>query len=78
MPDDARAGPDPRPPGDPREAVLVGRARDGDTGAFGELVTMHQQAAFRVACLLAGDPADAEEADAGGFCTGLVGNGPLP
>lgn len=64
MSDDAPADPAPR---DPREAGLVRRARDGDSDAFGELVTTHQQAAFRVACLLAGDPADAEEAAQEGF-----------
>jgi RNA polymerase sigma-70 factor (ECF subfamily) len=62
--------PDSRDPDerrDPRETALVRRARDGDSDAFGELVTMHQEAAFRVAHLLAGDPADAEEAAQEGF-----------
>lgn len=47
---------------DDLEAALVRRARDGDTDAFGELVTMHQAAAFRVAWLLTGSAADAEDA----------------
>ncbi len=49
------------------EARLVRRARDGDAGAYGELVTMHQAAAFRVACLLLGSAADAEDAAQEGF-----------
>ena len=49
------------------EARLVRRARDGDTEAYGELVTMHQDAAFRVACLLLGSAADAEDAAQEGF-----------
>lgn len=44
------------------EADLVERARDGDPDAYGDLVTMHQAAAFRVAYLLLGTPADAEDA----------------
>ena len=58
MPDGA--GPDR--PADAAEAVLVGRARDGDAAAFGELVTMHQQAAFRVAYVLTSSTAEAEDA----------------
>jgi RNA polymerase sigma-70 factor (ECF subfamily) len=56
---DGHAAPDPRRSG---EAALVRRAQGGDELAFGELVTMHQEAAFRVAYLLTGHPADAEEA----------------
>jgi RNA polymerase sigma factor (sigma-70 family) len=44
------------------EAELVERARAGDPDAYGDLVTMHQAAAFRVAYLLLGSPADAEDA----------------
>jgi RNA polymerase sigma-70 factor (ECF subfamily) len=57
-------GDGPVPDGDAREAAadLVRRARGGDTTAFGELVTMHQQAAFRVAYLVTGSAADAEDA----------------
>jgi RNA polymerase sigma-70 factor (ECF subfamily) len=49
------------------EADLVRRARGGDATAFGELVTLHQQAAFRVAFLLTGAAADAEDAAQEGF-----------
>src|SRR3954468_22489291 len=38
------------------------RARDGDTAAYERLVERHAQVAFRVACVIAGSPADAEEA----------------
>lgn len=44
------------------EAKLVERARAGDPDAYGDLVTIHQAAAFRVAYLLLGTPADAEDA----------------
>jgi RNA polymerase sigma-70 factor (ECF subfamily) len=54
----SRAGPSL----DPVEAALVARARDGDADAFGELVTLHQSAAFRVAYVLTGTAADAEDA----------------
>jgi RNA polymerase sigma-70 factor (ECF subfamily) len=36
-------------------------ARQGDAGAFGQLVRTYQQVAFRVAYLISGDAADAEE-----------------
>jgi RNA polymerase sigma factor (sigma-70 family) len=49
------------------EAWLVRHAREGDAGAYGELVTMHQAAAFRVAYLLLGSAADAEDAAQEGF-----------
>jgi RNA polymerase sigma-70 factor (ECF subfamily) len=49
------------------EARLVRRARSGDPDAYGELVTMHQAAAFRVAHLLLGSAADAEDAAQEGF-----------
>lgn len=49
------------------EAWLVRRARDGDGEAYGDLVTMHQTAAFRVAYLLLGSAADAEDAAQEGF-----------
>jgi RNA polymerase sigma factor (sigma-70 family) len=52
---------DTRAPDD-REASLIRHARDGDTAAFGELVTMHQAAAFRVAYVILGSAADAEDA----------------
>jgi RNA polymerase sigma factor (sigma-70 family) len=62
VPGDALAGDRPLD-----EEDLVRRARGGDTDAFGALVTMHQQAAFRVAYLLAGDAGDAEDAAQEGF-----------
>ena len=46
---------------------LVQRARRGDAGAYEELVRRHQQIAFRTALVLAGSPADAEEAAQDGF-----------
>ena len=46
---------------DAAEAVLVRRAQAGDASAYGELVTIHQAAAFRVAYLLLGSAADAED-----------------
>jgi RNA polymerase sigma factor (sigma-70 family) len=48
--------------GDEAEAALVDRACDGDTAAFGQLVTMHQASAFRVAYVLTGSTAEAEDA----------------
>src|SRR4051794_14873611 len=38
------------------------RARDGDTAAYERLVSRHAQVAFRVACVLSGSAADAEDA----------------
>jgi RNA polymerase sigma factor (sigma-70 family) len=52
---------------DAAEAALVRRAQAGDPSAYGELVTMHQGAAFRVAYLLLGSAADAEDAAQEGF-----------
>jgi RNA polymerase sigma-70 factor (ECF subfamily) len=49
------------------EAPLVERARAGDPDAYGALVTMHQAAAFRVAYLLTGSEADAQDAAQEGF-----------
>jgi RNA polymerase sigma-70 factor (ECF subfamily) len=45
----------------------VERARDGDHDAYGSLVTMHQAGAFRVAYLLLGSEADAQDAAQEGF-----------
>jgi RNA polymerase sigma-70 factor (ECF subfamily) len=42
--------------------LLVSRARDGDVGAFEELVTRYQDVAFRVAWLVVRNRGDAEEA----------------
>jgi RNA polymerase sigma-70 factor (ECF subfamily) len=55
-------GPDAPDDAVAREAALVRRAQAGDAEAYGDLVTMHQAAAFRVAHLLAGSAADAEDA----------------
>jgi RNA polymerase sigma factor (sigma-70 family) len=44
------------------DAELVARARDGDVGAFEELVTRHQDIAFRVAWLVVRNRGDAEDA----------------
>ena len=44
------------------DTELVMRARDGDTAAYERLVSRHAQVAFRVACVLSGSAADAEEA----------------
>ncbi len=43
------------------ESELVRRAQAGDRDAYGDLVTIHQAAAFRVAFLLLGSSADAED-----------------
>jgi RNA polymerase sigma-70 factor (ECF subfamily) len=52
---------------DAEVARLVRRARAGDAEAYGELVTMHQAAAFRVAYLLLGSAAEAQDAAQEGF-----------
>ena len=44
------------------DAELAARARDGDVGAFEELVTRYQGIAFRVAWLVVRDRGDAEDA----------------
>ncbi|MHB8892879.1 MAG: RNA polymerase sigma factor [Candidatus Limnocylindrales bacterium] len=49
------------------ETQLVRRAQAGDAAAYGELVTMHQAAAFRVALVHLGSAADAEDATQEGF-----------
>jgi RNA polymerase sigma-70 factor (ECF subfamily) len=49
------------------EAELIARAQRGDVGAYEELVRMYQEIAFRIAYLLAGSAADAEEAAQDGF-----------
>jgi RNA polymerase sigma-70 factor (ECF subfamily) len=52
---------------DAAEAALVRHAQSGDSAAYGELVTMHEAAAFRVAYLLTGSAAEAEDAAQEGF-----------
>lgn len=44
------------------DADLVQRARDGDTGAFGELVDRHRTAVYRAALAALGSHAEAEDA----------------
>src|SRR5258705_9831876 len=46
----------------PDEQRLLEQARRGNAVAYEELVRMHQQVAFRTACLIAASAADAEEA----------------
>ena len=53
-----------RPP-DERELVL--RAQRGDEGAFAQLVRVHEEIAFRVAYLITGNAAEAEDAAQEGF-----------
>lgn len=47
--------------------VLVERARRGDAAAYGRLVARYQEVAFRIAYLLVGDAAEAEDAAQEGF-----------
>jgi RNA polymerase sigma factor (sigma-70 family) len=49
------------------ESELVDRARRGDTAAYEEIVQRYQGIAFRVAYVIAGSAADAEEAAQDGF-----------
>jgi RNA polymerase sigma factor (sigma-70 family) len=44
------------------EAELFARAQRGDQGAFEEIVQRYQQIAFRLAYVITGSPADAEDA----------------
>jgi len=46
----------------PSEAELVSRARRGDDTAFGGLVALHEEVAFRTAYLVLGDASEAEDA----------------
>jgi RNA polymerase sigma factor (sigma-70 family) len=46
----------------PAEADLVARARRGDEAAYGDLVATHQEIAYRVAYLVLGDAAEAQDA----------------
>ena len=43
------------------ESTLIGRARNGELAAWEPLVLAHQEAVFRFAYLLLGDPDDAED-----------------
>jgi len=46
----------------PSEAELVERARRGDHAAYGDLVRLHEDVAFRTAYVICGSAADAEDA----------------
>ena len=58
---DAAEAPDERPAADPTEADLVRRARRGDEAAWEALVGRHQEPVFRLAYLILGDAAEAED-----------------
>ena len=49
------------------EAALVALAKRGDAAAYEELVRMYQNIAFRTACVITRNAADAEEAAQDGF-----------
>ncbi len=49
--------------------ALVGRARDGDAAAFGELVRRHQHAALRVAAVVSGSTEEARDIVQDAFVT---------
>ncbi len=66
-PDGRPVGPDAPDDAAAHESALVRSAQAGDADAYGELVTMHQAAAFRVAYVLLGSAADAEDAAQEGF-----------
>lgn len=44
------------------DASLAERAKSGDTAAYEQLVRGYQEVAFRTACLITGDPSEAEDA----------------
>ena len=54
-------------PLDERESALVERARRGDFGAYEELVRRYQEVAFRIAYVITGSAAEAEDAAQEGF-----------
>ncbi len=56
---------------DPPDALLVERARRGDSAAFEALVRRHYRAAFAVALAVLGDGMDAEDACHDGFLQAL-------
>lgn len=45
----------------PRDDAFVQRAQAGDNGAFGELLACHRPLAYRLACRLLGDAAEAQD-----------------
>ncbi len=58
---DAAGAPGERPTADPAEADQVRRARRGDPAAWEALVGRHQEPVFRLAYLILGDAAEAED-----------------
>jgi RNA polymerase sigma-70 factor (ECF subfamily) len=44
-----------------KENTLIRRAQAGDESAWAGVIAAHQEAMFRLACLISGDPADAED-----------------
>ncbi len=58
---DAAGAPGERPTADPAEAELVRRARRRDDAAWETLVGRHQEPVFRLAYLILGDAAEAED-----------------
>jgi RNA polymerase sigma-70 factor, ECF subfamily len=57
----------------PDEAALVGRARTGDAAAYARLVEAYQEIAFRLAYLITGSAADAEDAAQSAFLKAFAG-----
>lgn len=53
------------------EAALIVRAKNGDADAVAQLVVRYQDVAFRVACLITGDPDEAQDAAQTGFIKAL-------
>lgn len=56
---------------DPSDQDLAQRARSGDTGAYGELVTRHENRIYRVCLRIVGDPEDARDAAQDAIVSGL-------
>ena len=52
---------------EPADDELIERARRGDAAAYGDLVRRYEQVAFRTACAVCGDAAEAEDAAQEGF-----------
>jgi RNA polymerase sigma-70 factor (ECF subfamily) len=55
------------------EAELIRQDQRGNTDAFGQLVARHQQAVFRIAYRLTGDPQEAKDVAQEAFLTTLHG-----
>lgn len=55
------------------DALLAKQAREGDRDAFAALIERHRQVAFRVAYLVTGSAADAEDAAQEGFVKAYLG-----